>query len=87
MSKTDAWRDKTRVLCLFRYWARVSGSTVIIDDAIMVEVEFKDQIELAFQAALGRQKRYGWPVGPEPQRWEMTGYIPQYPFVDKDDMH
>lgn len=74
------WRDKTKVLCLFRYWARQRGSTVCIHDAVMIEAEFEDQIKEIFEDIIATRKRFGWPIGPNPQRWELTGYIPEFPF-------
>ncbi len=71
---TKTYREKSLVLCLFDYWSKFSGGTQTVSDSIMVEVEFLDQVPAAFQTAVARQKRIGWPVGPMPCHWELTGY-------------
>lgn len=81
------WRDKTKVLCIFRYTARVNGSTVEFDDSLMIEVEFADQILETFEKTIALRRRNGWAVGPMPQSWELTGWVSQYPFELKKTLH
>lgn len=71
------WREKQLVLCFYAYVSRMGGSTRTLTDGVMVQVEFEDQIEGAFNAAMW-QKRAKWnlySVGPRPDDWQLAGYV------------
>lgn len=78
---SNNWHARTKVLCLFRYWGFEKGESIAFDDAIMIEVDFKDQVAAAFDEAIGRARRRGWAVGPAPTRWMLTGYLPEKPLA------
>lgn len=69
-----AYREKTRVLCIFEYLGRDERGTRRLRDSLMLEVEFADQIETGFEAEMKRRVPT-WPVGPRPLEWTLLKYL------------
>lgn len=51
----------------------------VFDDAVMVHVHFKEQILAEFEQAIASAVRRGWVIGPQPTRWALVGYLPEWP--------
>jgi hypothetical protein len=72
------YRHPVKVLCIFKAFAKVSGSTIMFRDAIMIRVERSSDIEETFKWEMTRRIRAGGGrVGPVPKYWELVSYIPE----------
>lgn len=76
------WLERRRpvrqlVLCVFRAWSRVNGSSVTWRDAIMIGVPHSCEIQEAFHWEMRRRlnSRAGWHVGPKPMHYELVSYL------------
>jgi hypothetical protein len=68
-----SYREKTLVLCQYRYLVRDHLGTRWVPDAVMVRVEFSDQIAGAVEVAVSKLSSQAW--GPRMLECEMTGYV------------
>lgn len=66
-----AYRQKQKVLCLYEAKIRTGNSTRSVQDSVMVEVEFSDQIADAFKKST-RQS-----IGRNVIDVELVKYIPE----------
>lgn len=67
--------DKVLVLCISEIRKRQGSGTLRIEDSVMVEAEFEDQVHEQFNEHYKRlQSRDPWLVG-----WRMVSYLPQRP--------
>lgn len=55
-----SYREKTLVLCIYRYLTKDHRGSVWVDDSIVIKVEFSDQILDAFIEKIGEMKRRAW---------------------------
>ena len=77
-SSANAVRRSVKVLCFYRAWARVRGSTVQWTDSIMIDVEKSDEIESRFRSEMKIRfhgPRLGCQVGPTPSTFELLSFL------------
>lgn len=65
---------KLLVLCFFRYWTRVNGSTLERTDSIMVSVASELNIHKAFTSRM-RWAIADWKVGPRPTTFQLEASL------------
>lgn len=73
-----AYREKVKVLCIYEATIRERGSTRQVDDGLMIEVEFSDQIKDAFEAEMKRRNASvtrQFSMFPVPISWELKRYV------------
>ncbi len=69
-----------KVLCTYRAWARVSGSSKTWTDSIMIQVHRSGEIAEAFRWEMQRQFSRENPnrIGPVPKDYKLVSYLPQH---------
>lgn len=70
-------KRRVKVLCFYKYWARVYGSTQEHTDSIMIDVERSDEIRSRFEEQM-RIRVSMWTsefVGPRPQCYRIQGWM------------